>query len=226
MKRLLLSFVVLAAVLSLAMSASAEVKKAKGGIELSDASGDVEPINTNMGSHPGLDVVKVAINSDGKELKFDVTLKEPPGEFASAVVDVYFDTDSDPKSGATLMFYKHKTGFNYRAQIESCIKFDNGMTACTGGSKGAKPVERFGAMGLYRLEGESDAEKKEVVSAMGFPGKKAGQRIPVKGKLISGALEYADLNVKPGQTIRILVRESCGPIKATSLFPEVLLTLD
>lgn len=227
MKRLVLILVVLAAALAFAFSASAEVKKAKGSIELTDATGDVNPINTSSGTYPGLDVAKVKIDSDGKQLKFDVTLKEPPHNFASSVIEVFFDTDNDPKTGAASMFYKDRTGFNYKAKIEACIKFDNGMTACTGGtSKKAKVLERFGAMGLYELTGKNDAEKKEIVSAMGFPGKKAGKKIPVTGKVITGVLEYADLKVKSGQTIRILIRESCGPIKATSLFPEVLLTLN
>lgn len=226
MKRLFIVLAVFIAVFALAFAAQAEVKKAKGSIELSDASGDVERINTSSGTYPGLDVVKVKIDSDGKQLKFDVTLKEPPHNFASSVIEVFFDTDNDPKTGAASMFYKDKTGFNYKGHIDSCIKYDNGMTACTGGSGKAKPVERFAAMGLYELTGKNDAQKKEIVSAMGFPGKKKGIKVPIKGKVVQGVLDYADLKVKPGQTIRILMRESCGPIKATSLFPEVLLTLN
>jgi hypothetical protein len=226
MKRLIITLAVLTAALALAISASAEIKKAKGGIELKDATGDVNPINTSGGTYPGLDVEKVKINSDGKTLTFSVTLKDPPGNFASSVIEVFFDTDNNPKTGAASMFYKDKTGFNYKGHVDSCIKFDNGMTACTGGSSKAKPVERFSAMGLYELTGKNDAQKKEVVSAMGFPGKKKGKKIPVKGKVITGVLDYEDLKVKPGQTIRILMRESCGPIKATSLFPEVALTLN
>ncbi len=225
MKRIFVLMIVLAAALALALSASAEVKKAKGSIELSDATGDVNPITTSKGSYPGLDVEKVKIDSDGKQIKFDVTLKEPPHDFASAVIEVFFDTDNNPKTGAASMFFKDKTGFTYKGKIESCIKFDNGMTACTGGSSKAKVLKRFGAMGLYELTGKSDSQKKEIVSAMGFPGKKAGKKIPVTGKVITGVLEYADLKVKSGETIRILIRESCGPIKASSLFPEVLLTL-
>lgn len=225
-KKQLVCIVLFGAALALAFGAQAGVMKAKGGIELKDATGDVNPISTSSGSYPGLDVEKVAISSDGKQLKFDVTLKEPPHNFASSVIEVFFDTDNDPKTGAASMFYRDRTGFSHKGHIDSCIKFDNGMTACTGGSSKAKPVKRFAAMGLYVLTGKSDAQKKETVSAMGFPGRKAGKKTPVKGKVITGVLDYADLKVKPGQTIRILIRESCGPIKASSLFPEVLLTLN
>ena len=41
-----------------------------------------------------------------------------------------------------------------------------------------------------------------------------------------GAIDYADLKVKPGQTIRILAKESCGyKAEDDGLFPEILLTL-
>ncbi len=223
MRRRFIVLAVFAACFGLAFGAQAQVKKAKGSIELSDASGDVEPINTSGGKYPGLDVVKLKIASNGKQLKFAVTLKDPPGNFASSVAEVYFDTDNDPKSGARLMFFRDRKGFDYRSEIDACIKYDNGMTACTGGSSKAKVLKRFGAMGLDRLKGKTE---EQVVSVMGFSGSKAATRTPIEGKVVVGVLDYEDLKVKPGQTIRILVRESCGPLHESSLFPEVLLTLD
>ena len=41
-----------------------------------------------------------------------------------------------------------------------------------------------------------------------------------------GAIDYVDLKVKPGQTIRILVKESSGyRAEDDGLFPGILLTL-
>ena len=64
------------------------------------------------------------------------------------------------------------------------------------------------------------------VSSLGFPGSKASAQTPIAGTVVQGAFDYADLKVKPGQTIRILAKESCG-YKADDdgLFPEILLTL-
>jgi hypothetical protein len=43
--------------------------------------------------------------------------------------------------------------------------------------------------------------------------------------VIRGTLDYADLKVKPGQTIRILVREASSSTDLPGYFPEILLTL-
>jgi hypothetical protein len=226
MKRVLIALMVVLACLALASVALAEVKKAKHSIELSDPKGDVNKITTSKGSYPGLDVVKLNIASDGKQIKFIATLNEPPSDFASSVLDIYFDTDNNPKSGIKLMFFKEKTGFTYKGQLLSCIKFDNGMTACTGGtSKKAKVTERFGAMGLDRFKGKTENEKENVVSSLGFPNRKKAIRTPIKGKVVEGVLDYEDLKVKPGQTIRLLIREASTNRFKDSLFPEVLLTL-
>lgn len=218
MKRLVVITLALLAALVFAFSASAEIKKAKGGIELSDAAGD---------SKTDYDVVKLAIVSDGKQIKFSATLKEPPKNYADVVLEVFFDTDNNPKSGATLRFSDGKmgVGYDYTGKLKSCIKYDNGMTACAGGSNG-KVVERFGLMDLYRYRGKTESGREKVVTSLGSGGRSKAQRIPTKGKVVQGVLSYKDLQVKSGQTIRILVWEYGGQVKKRALFPEVLLTLN
>jgi hypothetical protein len=98
------------------------------------------------------------------------------------------------------------------------------MVACNGGSTKSKPKSRFAGINLYRLKGPSESNKERVVDSMGFPGRKPSVKTPVTGKQIQTTLEYADLGVKPGQTVRILVSEACSP-RSKSLFPEILLTL-
>jgi len=217
MKRLVLITLALASVLAFAFSASAEVKKAKGSIELNDAAGD---------SKTDYDVVKLAIVSDGKQITFAATLKDAPKDYADVVLEVFFDTDNNPKTGAKLHFSEGEmgAGYNYTGKLKSCIKYDNGMTACAGGSD-AKVVERFGLMDLYRYKGNTESGREKVVTSLGSGGKSKGQRIPTKGKVVQGALSYKDLQVKSGQTIRILVWEYGAQLKKRALFPEVLLTL-
>lgn len=217
MKRFALILVALTAALACAFSASAEVKKAKGGIELSDPAGD---------SKTDYDVTKLAIVSDGKQIKFSATLKEPPKNYADVVLEVFFDTDNNPKTGAKLWFAEGDvgTGYNYAGKLKSCIKYDNGMTACAGGSD-AKVVERFGLMDLYRYKGETESGKEKVVSSLGMGDKSKAQRLPTKGKVVQGVLSYEVLQVKSGQTIRIQAWEYGGQVKVKALFPEVLLTL-
>jgi hypothetical protein len=82
-------------------------------VELADPAGDVGQIMTSDGNFPGLDVVKLAMRSDGKQITFTATLKEPPGSVASDVVKVYIDTDNDAKTGAGLRSPKIG-GFEYQ----------------------------------------------------------------------------------------------------------------
>ncbi len=57
-------------------------------------------------------------------------------------------------------------------------------------------------------------------------GRKEAPHVPIAGNVVRAALDYADLKVKPGQTIRIVVEEACGYQAADhGFFPEILLTL-
>ncbi len=211
--------------LILATPSSAEVKKAVGKIELTDPAGDVNPISTSDGKVPGFDVVKLAVSTDGRQIRVAATLKDPPGNFASDVVRLYIDTDNDPKTGVSeLMFYKGLGGFEYFGQLSACADYDNGGTACSGGL-GGKVKLHFGAVNLDRYKGTSSSETETVVDNMGFGGKKRSSKIPIEGNVVQATLDYADLNVKPGQTIRILARESCSDNDLKSFFPEIQLTL-
>jgi hypothetical protein len=199
--------------------------KATGSVELKDPAGDMDPITTSDGEEPPLDVVLLAVKSDGKRITFDATLNAPPGRFASAPVTLYLDTDNNPATGAKLGF-EGPTGFEYEAELDMCIKYGEGGEACSGAA-GKKPTARYGAVDLERFKGKSNYDEKEtVVDAMGFPGSKAAVQTPMTGKVVEGSIEYADLKVKSGQTLRILAKETGGSAKeGDGYFPIVLLTL-
>lgn len=201
--------------------------KAAGAIELKDAAGDMGPISTSSGSEPALDVVALAIRSDGTRLTFTATLNGPPGRFATAPVTVLIDTDNNPATGIKGFMPRDPSGFEYKALLALCIKYSDGAEACAGASTGGKPTQHYAAMDLNRFTGTSEFGGSEgVVDSMGFQGKKASVRVPVKGQVIEASIEYADLKVKPGQTIRLLAKESGGaPKDGNGAFPIVLLTL-
>jgi len=207
-----------------ATSASAEVRKAVGSIELTDPAGDVKPISTNKDSVPGLDVVKLSLVSDGKQLKIGATLKDPPGAFATDVVELYFDTDNNSKTGAGLMFFEGLTGFEFRSKLNACAKYTNGGSACSG-QVGDTVTAHYAATSLEKYTGATENNPVTVVDSIRFPGRRASAQVPIEGKLVQGTLDYADLGVKPGQTIRILARESCSKNDLSSFFPEIHLTL-
>ena len=204
------------------------VKKATGSIEFTDPVGDVEPIHSSGDKdYPGFDVVKLALASDGKTLTVSATLHDAPGLFASEVLELLFDTDSNAKTGAEMIFPKIG-GFEYRAQLDSCIDFSDKSSACIGGSSDAKAkaTVHYAAFDLSRFTGKGAYDREDVVDALGFPGRKASAKTPIGPDLVArGTLDYADLKVKPGQTIRILVREGSSATDLSGYFPEILLTL-
>ena len=186
-------------------------------VEWTDPAGDVQPGSTSGGERPGRDVVKLALKSDGTKLTIAATLNAPPtGDFASDVVRVYIDTDDDPNTGAAT-FWSKKPGFELLAKLYGCVRYEGG-SACSGGLTGSKVKGYYAVADLGRFKSDP-INPEQVISAMDAPA------VPIQGALVSASLSYADLGVKPGQTVRIVARESDGPFDATADFPEVALTL-
>jgi len=222
--RLALALLPCIASFSMAQDGARAPLRAKGAIELIDAVGDVSPIHTTGKDYPGLDVVKLAIRSDGSRITVAATLHEPPGDFASDVVRLYFDTDIDGSTGAQFLFPKIG-GFEYEAELASCVSYADRSEACAGGMA-AKATAHWGAIEVNRYKGKAQSDTEPVVSSMGFFGRKASPRVPVKGTVVESTIEYADLGVKPGQTVRVVARESHGMSAPDGgFFPDVLLTL-
>jgi hypothetical protein len=224
------AFLLLAALSTLVPAAFAqeekklEVRKAKGSIEFTDPAGDVQSIHSSSGDYPGMDVVQLTIASDGKQISVTATLKDAPGVFASEVVDLYLDTDNKPATGMK-MTYPDLGGFEYKAELQACADYSDKSSACIGGSSKAKPTRHWAALNVDRFKGGGEYDKDTVVDSMGFPGSKASPQVPIPGKVVQGTIDYADLKVKPGQTIRILARESSAGGNLDAYFPEILLTL-
>lgn len=201
-----------------------QVQKATGKIELTDPAGDVQPIHSSSRDYPGLDVVSLAIVSDSKQIAFTATLADPPGSFATEVLAVYFDTDNKPATGMQ-MTYPELGGFEYKAELQACADYSDKSSACVGGSEKGKLTRHWAAVNLVRYKGKGAYDTDTVVDSMGFPGSKASAQEPIPGKVMQGSIDYADLKVKPGQTIRILVNEACAGGNLDSYFPEILLKL-
>jgi hypothetical protein len=201
--------------------------KAVGAIDLKDPAGDMGPITTSDKDQPPLDIVGLSIKSDGTKLDFAATLAGPFGRWATEVLTAYIDTDNNPatglKPGMTI-----PGGFDHKAQIELCMAYSNGSEACVGGTSDAKATvtKRYIAIDLKHFKGDAEfGNDEKVLDSMGFPGSKASRQVPAVGQIVQASIDYADLKVKPGQTIRILCREAGGAPKDSGLFPIVVLTL-
>ncbi len=206
------------AVLCAAGLAWAQAEAPKQRVELADPAGDVEGYD----GHPGKDVVKVVLDSDGEALLVEVKLAKEAsfylkGHQAGDVVVLSFDTDGDAATGGTIMFGK-RPGFEVQVGVRSCIEYERGE-ACVGGLKGSPEKAYFSSFKVARFaQGESSAKSIHDVFWK-------SPRQPITGDTVQAAVPYADLGVKPGQTVRVAIREAdAGPME-DAYFADVTLAL-
>ena len=191
----------------------AEIKKASGEVTLDDPTGDVQAMSSSSGEHPGRDVVKLRLASDGTNLTITAQLAaEMSGTFANDVVQLYVDKDNKASTGGKAT-WSEKTGFEWKVELLACIEYEGGGSACVGGA-GDK------ATAYYAVAKVTDtASGQAVQSVWDLP------KTPIQGNVVESRVSYADLGVESGQTIRLCARESNGAYDESSYFPEVALTL-
>jgi hypothetical protein len=196
----------------------AQAETPKQRVELADPAADVEGYD----GHPGKDVVKVVLDSDGEALLVEVKLaKEAPfylqGHQAGEVVVPSFDTDGETATGGTIMFGK-RPGFEVQVGVRSCIEYERGE-ACVGGLKGSPEKAYFSSFKVARFaQGESSAKNAHDVFWK-------SPRQPITGDKVQAVLPYTELGVKPGQAVRVAIREvDAGPME-DAYFTGVTLSL-
>jgi len=191
----------------------AELEKAAGEVTLDDPTGDVQAMSSSSGEHPGRDVVKLRMASDGTNLTITAQLAaEMSGTFANDVVQLFVDKDNDASTGREATWSK-KTGFDWKVELLACIEYEGGGEACVGGA-GKK------ATAYYSVAKVTDTTSGQAVqSVWDLP------KTPIQGNVVESRVSYADLGVESGQTIRLCARESNGAYDESSYFPEVALTL-
>jgi len=212
--------------------ASASPVKATGAVELDDPAGDVGPVMTGTADHmvaePGFDMVHLSIGSDGKKLKISVTLTEPPGARAGRAVDFYFDTDNDRATGATITGHQIE-GFEYAMELDSCVDYEDHLGASCSVTRKAKPTANFASVHLDRFKGNSSFEKEAVIDNGFIRKPKESVKTPVAGKVLTGVVDYEDMKLRSGQTIRIVAAEWTklrkGSTSIPAECPEILLKL-
>ncbi len=187
-------------------------------VEWTDPAGDVERGNTSNGTRPGFDLVKLGLVSDGTALTINATLKSPmSGTWGSEVVTIYIDTDNNPKTGYET-FWSKVPGFELKAELEACVDFVDGSITCVGGLDGTKVKGYHAVVPVGRII-DTSGNTKDIVNSF------RAEAVPIKGALVSAKLTYKDMGVKPGQTIRLLARETDGPFDASADFPLAVFTL-
>lgn len=212
--------------LGAAMAQSPEPMEAQGKVELEDPAGDMGMISTSGDPEPALDIVGLAIETDGERITVTATLAGEPGTFADSVVTLYIDADDDPATGVAESSAS-PAGFDHELNVQLCMAYDNGASACAGGTDG-KVTERWAAVDLERFEGDHPYGPSEDLIGTMFAGElRKSEKWPVDGLAVSASILYSDLGLASGDTIRILAREASGsPIEGDDAFPMVRLTLE
>lgn len=184
------------------------------------------PLGPIGGNAPALDLTQVSVISDGQRIVFTATLKNPPADVASDVLDAYIDADDNPATGAKL-FRSKLGGFEYVAKLHACARFGGGVSLCDGVGGDGHASDHFAALGLERCTGEWVIPTKTIVETDDSPDHKASAHVPITNRLVTGSLDYADIGLKSGQTIRLVLRRSGGDALAdhSDYFPPVLLVL-
>ncbi len=215
-----------------AAAAASRTIRATHAIELEDPRGDVGPISVGtadkMVEVPGFDMVHLSIRSDGQRITFAATLTQPPGASAGEAVDFHVDTDANARTGMDLPALGLR-GMEYSLHLDSCVNFDDHLGPSCAVSRKAHATANWGAVVVERYNGTNSFQKEKVVDDGDFVRGKASVKTPVAGAVLQGSVDYADLKVKPGQTIRIVAAEytkrKAGSRNIPEFCPEILLTL-
>jgi hypothetical protein len=212
----------------------ARVTSVDGRAELTDPAGDVKPIvyRQSVGSgpekevkYPGLDVVKLAVSSDGKTITFAATLTAPPANAASEVIEFHIDADNNPKTGVTHPDSRLLTGVEFYGALEACLEHNTFGTSCA--TTDPHPAGLTAVVTLAKYGG--DWMFKDTLIDLPAAGTvKEPRKTPIKGPVVQATVDYASMGLKSGQTIRLVAREfSAGPVNnvGQGYLPEILLTL-
>jgi len=205
--------------------------KAVGGVEMTDAAGDIEPIvyRESVGDgpekevkYPGFDVLKLTVTSDGTTLNFAAMLKTPPASAAFDVLEFYVDADNSRATGITPPASSAAlAGLEFYGTLEVCLEHDLFGTRCAGTDERPKGHSAIVSLEKY---GKEWMFKDTLLDLPASGSVKEAKAVKIAGPLVQASVPYAAMGVKPGQTIRLVVREACAA-KMAGFFPDIILTL-
>jgi hypothetical protein len=204
MKRVAIVCAFLAVSHALPMAAG-DAAAAKSKFSFTDPAGDVTI--TEYDPNP-IDVVGIDVSSDGEFIVVSSTLAAIPKPTAltqALITGVAFDADNDVKTGGHGFAGMHGPlpGIDFESEIFASV--DEGQP-----SKSASAS----VIGV-----DANGNQSSVLYSFDAPSTDA------KGKVFTGKIAYSSIGVKPGQTIRMIVRELNDGGETAGMFPELLLKL-
>ncbi len=134
------------------------------------------------------------------------------------------DVDNNAKTGITQPFDARLAGLEFYGTLEDCLEHPFFGTMCAGTQP--QPVSHSAIVTLEKY-GKEWMNKDVLLSIPASGAVKEPAKTKITGPVVQASLPYAAMGVRPGQTIRLFVREACaGKIGGPDgFFPVILLTL-
>jgi hypothetical protein len=204
MKGVAIACAFLAVSSSLPMAAD-DAPAARSKVSYMDPAGDVAI--TEYDPNP-IDVVGIDVSSDGEFIVVSSTLVAVPKPTAltqALITGVAFDVDNDSKTGGHGFAGMHGAlpGIDFECEIFASV--DEGQPS----KSASASVSSVDANG----------NQASVLYSFDAPATDA------RDKVYTGKIAYSTIGVKPGQTIRMIVRELNDSGATAGIFPEFLLKL-
>lgn len=165
------------------------------------------PLTVQKG-FPKYDVVTASGTSGDDRLTITVAFADDilAGAKASKMGDspfsLYVDTDANPQTGG-------EKGGEYWVRVHIGVKYTNGGEATTGGMSDFEVKDVFGTYDVEPFKkGESGWDVFMRYNADDKAQERRVKHCSISGKEITVKIPYAELGIKPGQVIRVWVREA------------------
>lgn len=188
-----------------------------------------ERLKTSRGK-PSIDLRTLELSSEGDEIHVTAGFHDPwaacfdTEALGDIVLELWLDTDADASTGGVLLGGTAK-GFEIclKPVVGSEVDFTETPSRLTGFSAS------YGLLSLRQGEDDFAASRRTTIDDLKL--QKAAQQdskalCAVEGAELRFAVPYDLLNVRSGQTLRVVVMERYGDVfSAESLFPELTLKL-
>lgn len=165
---------------------------------------------------PAIGIARVAVSGDGRALRVAVTATEDApaflkrSKYGANPVELFLDTDHNPATGGAEWANPIAPGFEYRVTVKAGNVFrekDGQLSVGFGG--GPTNVEIAGHVMGCNIERHLDGkapEKRKGGTVIGGLSADLKARSRVEGREMALTIPYADLDLRPGQVVRVTAR--------------------
>lgn len=188
-------------------------------IEFQDSVGDVDSGSFPVWGMKPMDVVKVEVRSNGKELQSTIVLDKDINYYLTStageeVLSLYVDVDSNEETGGRLKScekeaFDYIRGFEYQITIFPCLDYGSGKNQCLGAPRKDKVVGYLASWEINKYSDRSYLTLEPARNQRSLQQTK-WKGIPIKGNQILVSLPYSELGLKSGMAVGVSAYEAFG----------------